>query len=138
MPVSHYVDKELGILVVVREGQTSGDEEEDSFRARKSDPALAPGLPVLVDSRKVDPADSIETIRHVAAIIQNNALKLRCGRTALLVGSDVEYGMARMFMALTEPIHPHTAVFRDYDEALTWLLEGQKVPGLVATPSSGT
>lgn len=24
-----------------------------------------------------------------------------------------------MFMALTEPIHPHTAVFRDYDEALT-------------------
>lgn len=137
MPVSHYVNKELSILVVVREGQTSGDEEEESFRARKGDPTIAPGLPVLVDNRKVDPADSIETIRRIAAIVQNNAERLRCSRTALLVGSDVQYGMARMFMALTEPIHPDTAVFRDYDEALTWLLEGQEVTGLLVTPAAG-
>lgn len=92
---------------------------------------------MLVDSRNVDPADSIDTIRRVAAIVQNNAQRLRCARTALLADSDVQYGMARMFMALTEPIHPETAVFRDYDEALTCLLEGQNVPGLVATPSAG-
>ncbi len=137
MPVSHFVDKELGILVVIREGQTGADEEEESFRARKSDPAIEPGLPVLVDSRKVDPPDSVATVRRMARIVQNNAERLRCARTALLVGSDVQYGMARMYMALTEPIHPDTAVFRDYDEALKWLLEGQRTTKPLATPSVG-
>lgn len=41
-----------------------------------------------------------------------------------------------MFMALTEPIHPHTAVFRDYDQALNWLLEGQAKTRPVAAPGT--
>lgn len=61
----------------------------------------------------------------MAAIFQENAQRLRCGRTALLVGSDAQCGMARMYIALTEAIHPDTAVFRDYDEAVSWLLAGQ-------------
>ncbi len=137
MPVSHFVDQELGILVVTREGKTSADEEEQSFHARDNDPAIAPGLPVLVDSRRVDPPDSVTTVRRMANIVQNNAQRLRCTRTALLVGSDVQYGMARMYMALTEPIHPDTAVFRDYDEALNWLLEGQETTKPLATPGAG-
>ncbi len=82
MPVSHVVDNELAILVVIREGKTSAEEEGKSLRARKSDPAIAPGLPVLVDSRKVNPPDSVETIRRVAAIVQENAQRLRCSRTS--------------------------------------------------------
>lgn len=84
----------------------------------------------------MNPPDSVKTIRRVAAIVQENAQRLRCSRTALLVGSDVQYGMARMFMALTEPIHPHTAVFRDYDQALNWLLEGQAKTRPVAAPGT--
>jgi hypothetical protein len=40
---------------------------------------------------------------------------------AIVVSSDVEYGMARMYMALTEIEHPNTAVFRDYDDAQEWI-----------------
>jgi hypothetical protein len=123
MSVTHYVDTERNILFVTRSGQTSPDEEEASFRARKEDPLVAPGIPVFVDTRDVDPPDSPETIKRIAYNVAKNAARLECGRTALLVGSDVQYGMARMFMAMTELVHPHVEVFRDETAALAWLTQ---------------
>jgi len=123
MPVTHYVDSKRNILFVTRSGRTNPEEEAASFHARKNDPAVSPGIPVFVDSRGVDPPDSPETIQQVAVNVAENAARLECGRTAILVGSDVQYGMARMFMALTELIHPNVEVFRDEQTALEWLLQ---------------
>lgn len=123
MPVTHYVDSARHILFVTRSGRTSPQEEDASFHARKNDPAITPGIPVFVDSRAVDPPDSPETIQLLAANVAQNAARLECGRTAILVGSDVQYGMARMFMALTELVHPHVEVFRDEETAFRWLLQ---------------
>ncbi|MDH3455475.1 MAG: hypothetical protein OER90_01420 [Gemmatimonadota bacterium] len=132
MPVTHYVDTERNILFVKRSGQTSPEEEEASFRARKEDPAITSGIPVFVDSREVDPPDASETIQRIAYNVAQNAARLECGRTAILVGSDVQYGMARMFMALTDLVHPHVEVFRDEGAALAWL--AQPVSATADTP----
>ena len=134
MPVTHYVDTDRNLLFVRRSGRTSPDEEEASFRARKEDPAITPGISVFVDSRDVDPPDSPETIQRVAHNVAQNAARLQCGRTAILVATDVQYGMARMFMALTDLVHPDVEVFRDEQEALQWLTrQSEPVPGAAAT-----
>jgi hypothetical protein len=38
-----------------------------------------------------------------------------------VVASDVEYGMARMYLAYTDLVHPDTEVFRDLESAEAWL-----------------
>lgn len=120
MPVSHHIRPD-GILVVERWGSPSASEEDAGIQARLLDEEVVPGMRVLVDSRRVWPADTSGVVIHLAGIARATATHLECGAVALVVSSDVGYGMARMYMALTELKHPSTNVFRDYEEALTWL-----------------
>jgi hypothetical protein len=60
-------------------------------------------------------------IYFIAARIWSLAAELACGPVAIVVSSDVQYGMARMFMSLTELNHPATDVFRSHEAALEWL-----------------
>ena len=55
------------------------------------------------------------------------AAEIGCGPVAIVASGDVEYGMARMYMALTELKHPNTMVFRCYEKALNWLGEQSKI-----------
>jgi hypothetical protein len=110
-----------GLLEIVRSGAVDSAEEDASLVLRNADTRITPGMCVLVDSRKVVPADSCEVVQHLAAVARATAAGLDCGALALVVDSDVGYGMARMYMALTEAKHPNTQVFRDYDEAVLWL-----------------
>jgi hypothetical protein len=121
MPVTYFVDEETGILHLKRSGEVTAAEDAASFQARLADPAVTVGIPVLVDATGIEPADSVKRVRCMAERVVRNASRLKCGPTAILVSSDVEYGMARMFMALTEPVHPQTNVFRDANEAIEWL-----------------
>lgn len=121
MPISHYVDTDLGILKVTRSGSIQTQDEAKAFRDRKKDPLIKPGIPVLVDCREVSPSDSTEVVEYLAKVTVDIAHRLGCGPLAILVNTDVEYGMARMFMILIELEHPTTMVFRDPEEAIEWL-----------------
>jgi hypothetical protein len=127
MPVTFEVRPD-GILEIRRTGELSSAQEDASLVLRDGDNRITPGMRVLVDSRKVVPADSCEVIKHLAAVARATAADLDCGALALLVSSDVGYGMARMYMALTEVKHPNTEVFRDYDEAVSWLKSQAEAP----------
>lgn len=127
MPIEHKVDAETGILHVRRWGHISTHDEERACRDRSRDPLFINGISVLVDCTKVDPADSTETVRYIADCVIKNASTLKCGPVAIIVSSDVEYGMARMYMAFTELAHPNTEIFRDRDSALAWIM-GQQRP----------
>jgi hypothetical protein len=122
MSIEHRVDPEMGILFVKRSGRIRTRDEELAFKQRQEDPLVVPGISVLVDCREVSPADSTKVIRYLAGQVTNLAVQLQCGPVAIIVSSDVEYGMARMYMALTELAYPNTMVFRDYEEGLAWLL----------------
>jgi len=43
-------------------------------------------------------------------------------RTALVVSTPMDFGMARMYGALAQKVHPDFSVFRDLAEAEAWLL----------------
>ena len=57
MPITHYVDKEKGILIVKRSGSIETHDEERALKERKKDPDIFEGIPVLVDCREVFPGD---------------------------------------------------------------------------------
>ncbi len=42
-------------------------------------------------------------------------------RTALVVSTSVDFGMARMYGSLAQTVDPGFSVFRDLDEAEAWL-----------------
>jgi len=52
--------------------------------------------------------------------------KITTHPVAIVVSNDVEYGMARMYMGLTELKHTDTMIFRSYDNALKWLAKQSK------------
>lgn len=120
MPVEHLVDK-TGIMHIRRWGNITTRDEDTALRKRQKDLRVLPGIPVIVDCREVEPPDSTELINHIAAMISSLIEGPNCGSVAIVVDSDVEYGMARMFTALTALTHPNTEVFRSYDEALEWV-----------------
>lgn len=126
MPIEHRIDRETGIMFVRRWGHIDTHDEEDALRAKKRDPLFVPGIPVLVDCREVDPPDSKEVVQYLADNIIKIGIELDCGPIAIIVSSDVEFGMARMYMGLTYLDHPNTMVFRHYEDGLDWLL---KEPG---------
>ena len=126
MPVNHRMLPD-GILIVERSGTPTAADEDASIQARLLDDHVAPGIRVLVDSREVDLGDSTEVVRHLAGVARATAARAECGAVALVVGSEVSYGMARMYMALTELRHPNTEVFREYEQALAWLRSQPKV-----------
>ena len=123
MPIEHRVDPETGFLFVRRWGLIDTHNEEAAIEERSKDPQVVPGIPVLVDCRDVEPPDSTKVIQYLANRVSHIAAELDCGPIAIIVGSDTEYGMARMFISLTKINHPNTMVFRNYDEGLKWLYQ---------------
>ena len=121
MPVEHWVDVPMNLLRVRRWGHISTQDESQACRDRERDPLVVPGIRVLVDCTKVEPADSVETIKYIADCTTRIAADLQCGPLAIVVSTDVEYGMARMYMAYTDRVHPETNVFRSEGDALKWL-----------------
>ncbi len=129
MPIEHWIEDEPPMLRVRRWGAIPEVDEDDDFKACLADPRVGPGIPVLVDCSDIDPPDDPHTIRHLADRLPRLVANLRCGPVALVVSSDVQYGMARMYMAYTDLAHPDTEVFRNLEEAREWLLAGGGAKG---------
>ena len=129
MSIEHMVDKKTGIMHVRRWGKITTHDEHDAIIKRSEDPLVVPDIPVIVDCREVEPADTTEVVKYIADRATAIAAELDCGPVAIVVSSDLEYGMARMYMGLTELKHPNTRTFRDYDTAVTWLGNQSKKPG---------
>lgn len=125
MSIAHYVDKVRGILFVSRSGTIDTHDENRAFHERSDNPLIVPGIPVIVDCTGMDPPDTTEVVQYIARHSMHIARRLNCGPLAIVVSSDVEYGMARMYQSLTEPGHTNTKIFRSIQEAIDWI-ESQK------------
>ena len=127
MPISHHVRPD-GIVVIERTGTITSEQEDVSLQERMNDVRVVPGMLVLVDARGLRGGASTQVIHHLAAIARATTEFLNCGALALVVASDLQHGMARMYMALTDLSHPNTRLFREFDEALSWLKQRRPEP----------
>ena len=76
--------------------------------------------PELVDARKADLELSPADVRQIVSILQTLSRESPLGKTAVVVSTDLAYGMMRMLSILVED-YCSVSPFRNLDEANNWL-----------------
>ena len=79
-------------------------------------------VPQLIDSRDAEHDLSPSDIRRLVELVGHlQAAHGLSHRTALVVSTPMDFGMARMYGALAHNVDPDFSVFRDLGEAEAWL-----------------
>jgi hypothetical protein len=121
MAISYELDDQ--ILVIKTEGDFQPKDLQDIFEKIFSDLAFQPGLNILVhdlDSVFIPTSKQIE----VGAKNIENLLKKFSTKMAIVVSSDVNYGMGRMMEIFSAQRGTDVKVFKEIDSAKAWLKTG--------------
>jgi len=120
---SHPVDTERNEVTTIAEGTVTLDEVRAHLRREKSDSALP--YRELIDARNAVVRLSCSELQQIVELLRSLARNRRLGPTAVVVSSDVAYGILTMFQILVEDvcvIQP----FRDLAAATLWLNGGTR------------
>ena len=118
MPVNYLLDRERR-LVVVKAWGVLVDQDVHAGRQELLDhPDFDRNFGQLFDAREVEEVQfSVEVMGRMA----QTSILARESRRAFVATTPYQYRMATMFVTLAQPYQPYVQVFRDIDEALTWL-----------------
>ncbi len=123
-----YVDKNLTIFAVI--GEVTCQELMTTLKTFYTD---SPTLDILWDVRQGTVSKlSYNDIRIVVESVVEFTKKSRRRKTAIVISRDVDYGIGRIFGTFAEikEVSLTVRVFREYDEAMTWLSgAGEATPG---------
>lgn len=127
MPLQYSIDSVLGIVRITVEGSPSLQEQAELAAQWMRDPAYREGMPILLDNRlRTEPSDR-EHVTKVALQAERSSLP-KGTRCAVVVATDAEYGMTRMFASMSEGQPLLTKPFRDIAAAEQWLVAGVEAP----------
>lgn len=108
-------------LFTTIEGDTTYDDVKTYLDKLMEDPAFRPGMPGLIDCRRVKSLFSIADLRRTAADAKKRPQLQVPGRAAVLASSNLIYGLLRMYEVFNEGNPAEIRVFRKPDEAIAWL-----------------
>lgn len=122
--IAFHYDRELGARVATFSDTVDDSELLGAYRSLLSSPDYDPRLNDLVDMRPVTRFDvSGDALQElVRAFSPLDAARVHT-RRAIVAGSDVVFGMARMYELLRSDTPEDIRVFRDMDLAREWLGE---------------
>jgi hypothetical protein len=123
MSAFYTIDKERRLVMTSGAGPLTKEDVLGHMERLSADPDFEPDFCQLADFRYVtDTQFGPEEVRQFA----QRDIYSPCARRALLVKDDLQFGLARMFEIHRE-LRGETGirVFRDYDEAMDWVLQGQ-------------
>lgn len=121
MPIDYMIDAEAGMVTVTARGPVSQADDLGCFRALLADRDFTPGLKLLLDYRERESVASTDEARELVDEMGRLGKQFGDSRFALVVSSDLAYGMGRMVSSLAERSFPPVAVFRDLEAARSWL-----------------
>jgi hypothetical protein len=111
-------------LFTTIEGATNYEAVKSYLDELCADPLFKPGMPGLIDCRKVTSLFSIRDLRQTAADSKTRPQLQVPGRAAVLATSNIIYGLLRMFEVFNEGNPAEIRVFRKLEEAMAWLKGG--------------
>jgi hypothetical protein len=121
MPLSYRIERSLDLLVMTGEGTIGADEIRACYQRLLADPDYCVIRRELADFRnavfEVDPED----VEKLAKSTSERPIENRIERRAIVIVSDRQYGLARMFSYLVAPSGQNVQPFRDIEEARRWL-----------------
>ena len=98
-------------------GAVTLDEALAHHESLRSDPDFEPHLCQLSDARGVTSAVTSEGVQEIARKSPFGA----GSRRAIVVDSDLVYGVSRIYQARADQVGSEVRVFREIDEALAWI-----------------
>ncbi len=122
MPITYEIDREQNLIVTTASG-TLTDDDVLGLKARLvQDKHFKPGMRELSDIRNIDRLDVTPAgVRAMVKQDRDDAVIVSSHRLAIVLSDDVAFGMARMYQMLTESTMDDVGVFRDIEEAKSWL-----------------
>jgi hypothetical protein len=121
MPISYRIDADLGVVYVHVSGHLSPPEQSRHLKSLIADPGFRTGLHYLVDCRDGDESNTSEEVRMMADTVQREGSRFAGSRCALVVRTDVQYGLTRVFSAFMGDLPIEFQTFRKLDDACRWL-----------------
>lgn len=120
--IGHYtVHPEFGYLEEIVKGVVTLQEMVDFLEGVVSDPNLSPEYNVLVDLSAAHIALRFDEMSVIAGMLKNDIRASR-GHVAFVVSSTLNYGMVRMFEALSDD-RITVQIFRERAAAEKWVRE---------------
>ena len=121
MPVDISIDKENGLVTRVIRGRVTTDEVLKSLKQVLDHPDYHQGIKSLTDLREVTPQAETVEIKKIAQLIKDQGERLKGGKAAVLVSTQITYGMMRMLQAYCDESPLEIRVFYSLDKAEAWL-----------------
>lgn len=106
-------------VVMTFEGDLDGQQIREAYREVMKDPAFGPGCQILVDDRATTFDPTMEEAQRLAEFFASMAGSVP--HLAVVVRKEVHYGIGRMVEVFCENKGISLRIFRDLDEAKTWL-----------------
>ncbi len=124
MTIEIKYDQNRELLHISVQGTPDFDEFASIFETITNSNDYPPNIRAIWDFRNSDISSvNSEMLKHLIEIRKRFEKRNTC-RSALIVSSNMQYGMGRMFQMLSEGKIPHEfMVFRDYEECEQWLLK---------------
>ena len=117
------VDTSRRIVLVTPAQSVTVEEACDTLRAMVLLPDFRKSMPSIWDLRHTElmhiNGTDIGTLSKVALELKDER---GAAKTAIVVGSDLSYGLGRMFELLNGTSHLEARVFRDMESAEFWVL----------------
>ena len=126
MPIHYQINADENLITVTISGTIQYDELLSAFDARTKEETYRPGMNLLCDGReaRLDFSTS-DVINLVEAMAVRREERGEGFRFALVGGSDLTYGMGKVFQGYAVRLPENIRVFRDFEEARRWVMESQ-------------
>ena len=121
MPVTYQIDKARSLIHTRCHGMVMFEEVMGHFQTLIDDPDCPPRLNVLLDLTESETAPESDQLRAVSAEIGRIQSAVKFNACAVVVSSDLLFGMSRMFVVFARSYFEATHVFRTFDSAEKWL-----------------
>jgi hypothetical protein len=129
MPVTCEIDAESGIVHTAIQGRVRTQELVTALEAVIRRPDFRSGLNGIVDLREGGVADlHTREVKWLVDLMDRHRDQIGPSRTAIVVSTDVDYGLARMYQAYAESTSIETNIFRDLEDARRWLATSGNKP----------
>ena len=124
MSVEIKYDQNRKVLDIIVFGLSDADDLSSALEHIINSGDYPPNTDAIWDVRNSDLSNANFQFVSDLVKIRSRFKKRRDCRSALIVSSEVQYGLCRMFEMLSEgKISQQLRVFRDYKEGEQWLLE---------------
>jgi hypothetical protein len=122
MPIESSIDPAQRLITIRYTDPYTFQEWSASLTSVLSDARFRPGYSFLIDRRDVE-APSAEFVREIDRFKRARRVAFGPVQFAIVVNSDVGYGMARVEQMLNEVVGLSSRVFRSIEAADEWLAE---------------